>query len=884
MTDKQTPLIKQYNRIKQKHPDTILLFRLGDFFETFNDDAKVTSNVCGIALTKRNNGAAGDMPLAGFPHHQLDNYLPKLVRAGYRVAVCEQLEDPKKAKGIVKRDVVEVVTPGAALYDKLLDSRQNNYLAAVHIDKIGLHTIAGIAFTDISTGEFFITECSLENLAEILETFAPKEIIFSKSVRETISKELDELSYKPAYTKLESWIFDAEFATEAIKSHFGTINLKGFGIDNQHVAIAAAGAVFYYLKETQRAELKQIRTIRHYNHSDFMLLDYATRRNLEISFSINDGNKHGSLIGILDETATPMGSRLLKKWLARPLTNIGQIQSRLDSVEHIIQSKLLDKLKHELVQIGDLERLLSKICTARANPRDLVSLKHSIGRMPDLKFILSSIHTSYLSLLGNELDTLDELYSLIDSTIIDEPTVQLGTGSIFKRGFNTQLDDYIDIKYNGKNWLNEFRDAERLKTNIPSLKVGFNNVFGYYIEISHVHRTKIPDHYERRQTLTNAERYITPELKEYEKKILTAEEKILELEQSLFADILDRIILFSDKIQNNASIIAQIDCLYSFASVSEKYQYVKPQIDDSDIIHITEGRHPVVERLLTIGETFQTNSILMDNSNEMIHIITGPNMAGKSCYLRQTALIVFMGQIGCFVPAKEAKYGVVDRIFTRVGAQDNITSGESTFLVEMQETANIINNASRKSLILLDEVGRGTATFDGISLAWAITEYIHNIIRAKTLFATHYHELNELADRYEQIANYKIDVIESNGKLLFTHKVKKGGTDHSFGIHVAQMAGLPQSIIDRAGEIMSNLEGTSTSDIAKDNLNNLNFVTNKTAEIKSSKRIPEQLAIFEIKDDALRAKILALDINKLSPLEALHILNELHNEVKRDSK
>lgn len=881
MTDKQTPLIKQYNRIKQKHPDTILLYRLGDFFETFNEDAKVTAKVCGIALTKRNNGTAGDMPLAGFPHHQLDNYLPKLVRAGYRVAVCEQLEDPKKAKGIVKRDVVEVVTPGAALYDKLLDSRQNNYLAAVHIDKIGLHTIAGLAFTDISTGEFFITECNLANLTEILETFAPKEIIYSKSVKDIISQELENLSYQPAHTKLESWIFDAEFAAEAITSHFGTLSLKGFGIDNQVTAIASSGAIFHYLKETQRAELKQIRSIRHFNHSEFMLLDYSTRRNLEISFSMNDGNKYGSLIGILDETATPMGSRLLKKWIAQPLTNIEQISSRLDSVELIIQHSLSDKLKHELTQIGDLERLLSKICTSRANPRDLVSLKHSIGRIPDLKLILSSVNDSYLNRLGNQLDILDELYSIIDKTIIDEPTVQLGTGSVFKTGYNNELDDYIEIKYNGKNWLNEYRDAEREKSNISSLKVGYTNVFGYYIEISHVHKSKVPDNYERRQTLTNAERYITPELKEYEKKILTAEERILELEQSLFAEILNRIILFSDKIQNNAFIIAQIDCLFSFALVSEKYQYVKPRIDDSDIININEGRHPVVERLLPIGESFQTNSILMDNTNEMIHIITGPNMAGKSCYLRQTALIVFIGQIGCFVPAKDASFGVVDRIFTRVGAQDNITAGESTFLVEMQETANIINNATRKSLILLDEVGRGTATFDGISLAWAITEYIHNIIRAKTLFATHYHELNELADRYAQIANYKIDVIESNGKLLFTHKVKKGGTDHSFGIHVAQLAGLPQAIIDRANEIMLNLEGTSSGEIGIDKSKS---VSTKTIQTKSSKRIPEQLAIFEIKDDALREKILALNINKLSPLEALHLLNEFHNEVKKDSK
>ncbi len=879
MASKQTPLTRQYTQIKNKYPDTVLLFRLGDFFETFNEDAVITSKVCGITLTKRNNGAAGEMPLAGFPHHQLDNYLPKLVRAGYRVAVCEQLEDPKRAKGIVRRDVVEVVTPGAALYDKLLDTKKNNYLAAVNLGKVRNYYYAGLAFTDISTGEFFVCETDITQIADIIESFAPAEILINKSFKSELLEIIDNLSYQPAVNKIEAWIFDDEFAREALTEQFGTLSLKGFGIEEFRIAVASAGCILHYLKETQKGTLKQIKTISSYNPSEYMLLDFATRRNLEITFSMQDNSKDGTLISILDKTATPMGGRLFKKWIAQPLIKLEQIKRRLEAVKLIINNSLLEGLKYELSQIGDIERLISKICTARANPRDVVSLKHSIGRIPELKNVLANMPKSELANLRDELDDLQEIYDLIDTTVLDDPSSQTGSGSVFRSGYNSDLDKYIEAKFSGKNWLADYKEKERDRTNIPSLKIGFNNVFGYYIEVSNAHKNKIPEDYQRKQTLTNAERYITPELKEFESKILNAEEKISELEQSLFAELLMKLALFTNQIQQNAFLIARIDSLYSFAVASVEYGYVEPSVDDSKIIEIDEGRHPVVERLLPIGEHFQTNSTLFAPDGDIIHIITGPNMAGKSCYLRQVGLIVFLAQIGCFVPAKKARIGIVDRIFTRVGAQDNITAGESTFLVEMQEAANIMNNATERSLILLDEVGRGTATFDGISIAWAITEYIHNKLSAKTLFATHYHELNELADRYENIANYKIDVREADGKLMFTHQVKKGGTDHSFGIHVAQMAGLPYDVIMRASEIMKTLEAAGT-DVEQNDVK-LKGVKTSVIETKKSKRIPSQLAIFEIKDDELRERILNLDINHITPLQALQILSEMHKDLRK---
>jgi len=880
--EKDTPLTRQYNQIKQKYPDTVLLFRLGDFFETFNEDAKITSKVCGITLTKRNNGAAGEMPLAGFPQHQLDNYLPKLVRAGYRVAVCEQLEDPKKAKGLVKRDVVEVVTPGVTLYDKILDHKLNNYICSVYLKQKGLFYNVGLSFADISTGEYSVSEFPLNKLSDVLESVHPAEIIISKAQKNEINNYLDKLSFKIAVTKFEPWIFDYEFAREALLAHFKTNTLKGFGIEDLTSGIAAAGAILYYIKETQNGKLDQLTKISLYNPSDYMLLDYATRKNLEITYSQYDNNRLGTLISILDRTKTSMGGRMLKKWITYPLLNLNAIRRRLESVRTLKNlDEIRNNLQNYLSQIADLERLSSKICNQKANPRDVVALKNSLKLIPQIKELIND-KSSYLKELTDGLMPLDQIVNLIEEAIIEEPSVQLGTGNVFFKSYNSELSSYLEAKHSGKKWIANFQEEEKKKTGIPSLKVGFNNVFGYYIDITNTHKDKVPPDYERKQTLTNSERYITKELKEIEQKMLEADEKILEIESSLFSELLMKISLNVEKIQKNAEIIAELDCLQSYSQTALENKYCEPEIDNSEIIEIVDGRHPVVEKLLPLGQSFTPNSTYLNPEKELIHIITGPNMSGKSCFLRQTALIILMGQIGSFVPARSAKFGLIDRIFTRVGAQDNITAGESTFLVEMQEAANIINNATEKSLILLDEIGRGTATFDGISIAWSITEYIHNVIRAKTLFATHYHELNELKNRYENIANYHVEVIETEGKIIFSHKVKPGGSNHSFGIHVAQMAGLPETIIKRANELLAVLEESSHSD-DNSQVKSLKKAKVEKFETKKQKRVPEQLAIFEIRDDFLREKLRSLDINNITPVEALHILSDLIIYAKKDS-
>ena len=881
--EKDTPLTRQYNQIKQKYPDTVLLFRLGDFFETFNDDAKITSKVCGITLTKRNNGAAGEMPLAGFPQHQLDNYLPKLVRAGYRVAVCEQLEDPKKAKGLVKRDVVEVVTPGVTLYDKILDHKLNNYVCAVYLKQKGLFYNVGLSFADISTGEYSVTEFPMNKLADVLESIHPAEIIISKSQKNEINSYLDKLSYKIAVTKFEPWIFDYEFAREALLSHFKTNTLKGFGIEDLMSGIAAAGAILYYIKETQNGKLDQLTKISLYNPSEYMLLDYATRKNLEITYSQSDDNRMSTLISILDRTKTSMGGRKLRKWINYPLLNLNEVKRRLECVRFFKNfDDVRINLQNYLSQIADLERLASKICNQKANPRDVVALKNSLKFIPQIKALIRDKNIILQELI-EKLVPLNHIVNLIQEAIIEEPSVQLGTGNVFRKNYNSELDSYLEAKHSGKKWISNFQEEEKKKTGIPSLKVGFNNVFGYYIDITNTHKDKVPPNYERKQTLTNSERYITKELKEIEQKMLEADEKIAEIESSLFSELLMKIVLNVDSIQQNAEIISELDCLQSYSQVAIDNKYCEPEIDNSDIIEIIDGRHPVVEKLLPLGQSFTPNSTFLNPEKELIHIITGPNMSGKSCYLRQTALIILLGQIGSFVPASSAKFGIVDRIFTRVGAQDNITSGESTFLVEMQEAANIINNATEKSLILLDEVGRGTATFDGISIAWSITEYIHNIIRAKTLFATHYHELNELKNRYDNIANYHVEVIETEGKIIFSHKVKPGGSNHSFGIHVAQMAGLPDTIIQRANELLAILEESSKS-ADESQVKALKKAKVEKFETKKQKRVPEQLAIFEIRDDFLREKLRSMDINNVTPVEALQILSDLIIYAKKESK
>ncbi len=881
MKEKQTPLMRQYNQIKNSYPDTILFFRLGDFFETFNDDAVTTAKVCGITLTKRNNGAAGDCPLAGFPHHQLDAYLPKLVRAGYRVAVCDQLEDPKQSRGIVRRGVTEVVTPGVALYDKLLDSRKNNYLASIVFDDSGRTNLVGFACLDISTAEFFSGEFQEEELLEVISTFNPAEILIQKSQKTKLAISLADLNYEPAITKLDSWVFEIDFGREGLIGHFKTSNLKGFGIENLSFGIAAAGAVLYYINETQKGHLNHITSISLLNRSKYMMLDYATRRNLEITFSYSDFNKEGTLISILDKTKTAMGGRLFKKWITRPLRDLNIIKFRLEAVKKFVSShSILQSLRLNLSEIGDLERLISKTSTGRATPRDVIALKNSLKKIPIIKDLLLELNSESLNKINSNISKLDNLVLLINTALVDEPSVQLGTANVFKENYSKELDSYIDAKYSGKNWVSNYRETERESSGIPSLKVGFNSVFGYYIEITKTHKDKVPQHYERKQTLTNSERYTTPELKEIEEKILNAEEKIGELEQILFNKLRNEISQFTKEVQSDAYYIATLDCLQSFAQSAIDYNYTEPEIDNSDKIEIIDGRHPVVEQLLDIGTSFTPNNTKMDTKSEQIHILTGPNMSGKSCYLRQVGLIVLLGQIGSFVPAKSAKFGIVDRIFTRVGAQDNITAGESTFLVEMQEAANIMNNATQKSLILLDEIGRGTATFDGLSLAWAITEYIHTQIRAKTLFATHYHELNELESRYERIINYKVEVIEAGDTIVFKHKVLKGASDHSFGIHVAQMAGLPNAIIDRAFIILRAFEKKDNSKTSMDN------IKSKKADltlIETTKLldIPEQLSIFELRDDPLREQIVRLDLENITPIEAMKILSEMQKKAKK---
>ncbi|GAB1429526.1 DNA mismatch repair protein MutS [Ignavibacteria bacterium] len=873
MAEKQTPLMRQYHQIKKKNPDAVLLFRMGDFFETFEDDAVITARVCGITLTKRNNGDAGETPLAGFPHHQLDSYLPKLVRAGYRVAVCEQLEDPKLARGIVRRDVVEVVTPGVALNDKLLDAKRNNYLAAILLqtERDG-RVWAGLACADISTGEFFCAELPASELAAVLETLAPAEIIISKPQYNAVTGLLARLPEQPATTRLDEWIFESDFARETLLRHFKTLSLKGFGIDTFTVGVSVAGAALHYISETQRGAAQQIRSVSAFNPSEYMTLDHATRRNLEITFSMRDAGREGTLIEILDKTCSPMGSRLFKKWIARPLRKLEIISRRLDAVRALRNSDKLEDLRRFLRETGDLERLIAKTCAGKAGPRDLVSLKNGLQKTREIQSLI--LNESSLSDLARGIEPPDEAINRISAALIDDPAAAVGAGSIFRDGFCRELDELRDALYSGKNWILDYQQSERDASGISSLKVGFNNVFGYYIEISNTHKSKTPERYTRKQTTANAERYITPELKEIETKILTAEERIGEVESRLFSELRSETAAFTEAVQKTAASIAALDCLQSFAQAAAEYNYTEPIIEESERLEIVGGRHPVVERLLPVGESFNANSTTLDSDCEQIHIITGPNMSGKSCYLRQVGLIVLLAQIGSFVPAERAHIGLIDRIFTRVGAQDNIVAGESTFLVEMQESANILNNATRKSLILLDEVGRGTATFDGISIAWAIAEHIHEHIGAKTLFATHYHELNRLAELFARIENYKVEVREVENSVIFSHRVVRGSTDHSFGIHVAQMAGLPRAVVHRAGEILRQLEGG-------DNSAQLNI---RAVNIPSSPNVTEQtgqLSIFEIRDDALRAKIAAINPDLMTPLQALQTLSDIVNDVKK---
>jgi DNA mismatch repair protein MutS len=843
---------------------------MGDFFETFEEDAKIASKVLGITLTKRGgNGTTDDTPLAGFPHHALDTYLPKLVRAGYRVAICEQMENPKFAKGIVKREVIEVVTPGVAFSDKLLDHKRNNYLLGICIKD----SIAGISFCDISTGEFYTFEIPSSQIQQQIETINPAEILIQKRDKDFLTGLITKNNPSVKITKLDDWIFNYEYAKELLIMQFKTINLKGFGIESLITGIISCGAVMNYLQETQKANLSHLQSVSVYNPSEYMNLDHATKRNLEITFSMHEGGREGSLISILDKTETAMGGRLLKKWLSAPLIKLEPVLKRQQSVEELVaNSGIRRKVIEELKEIGDLERLISKVCTGRANPRDVVNIKTSLKKIPVIKELLSSTSGKTLIQISSNLKELENLIAKIEGAIVDSPPLSLTDGGVIKNGFSPELDELRDISLHGKDWIANLQKTEREKTGISSLKVNFNKVFGYYIEISNANKDKIPADYIRKQTLVNHERYITPELKTYEDKILNAEEKTYDLESQLFNEIRLTIADEAEAIQQNARLIAMIDCFVSLAECAVQYNYVKPDIDDGEEIEIVEGRHPVVERILPPGEKYAPNNCSLNNSKDQIIILTGPNMAGKSVYLRQIGLIVLLAQIGSFVPAKSAKIGIVDRIFTRVGASDNITAGESTFLVEMQEAANIINNATSRSLIILDEIGRGTSTFDGISIAWAITEYLHEnpVIAAKTLFATHYHELNEMAEIFPRIRNYKVEVREYDDKVIFLHKVSPGRADHSYGIQVAQMAGLPVFITNRAKEILQNLESKELTpyEIKKERLKKMKNETDN------------QISLFEVKDDKLRNEISEIEINNLTPMEALNKLSELKKRIQ----
>lgn len=867
-----TPLMTQYYKIKEKNPDTILLFRVGDFFETFDEDAKLASKVLGITLTKRSNGAAGEVPLAGFPHHAIDSYLPKLVRSGYRVAVCEQTEDPKQAKGIVKRDVIEVVTPGVALSDKLLDHKKNNYLLSIYLKS----EIAGLSFCDISTGEYFAYEVHQRDLENQFGLINPSEILISKKQKTILEPIIEKTFDSVRVTKIDEWIFNYDYANDILKDQFNTKTLKGFGVENLDAGLVAAGSVLNYLRDTQKANLSHINKIARYNPSDYMQLDFATKRNLEITFTMQEGTREGSLISILDKTETAMGGRMLKKWITAPLRKLEPILQRQECVNELYENKSLRKnLKNELKEIGDLERLISRVCTGRATPREIVNVKLSLKKIPLLKQLLDQSKTETLKAIHDKLDELEKLVERVEDSISDEPPLSVSDGNVIREGFSPELDELRDLSTNAKTWIANLQKTERERTGISSLKVNYNKVFGYYLDVSNTHKDKVPDNYIRKQTLVNSERYITPELKEYEDKILNAQENILKLESTLFDQIRKEVAAETETIQQNANLIAMLDCYASFAETAEQYNYTKPLIDESNVIDIKEGRHPVVERILPPGEKFTPNHCKLSNEENQIVILTGPNMAGKSVYLRQIGLIILLAQIGGFVPAKEAAIGLVDRIFTRVGASDNIAAGESTFLVEMQEAANILNHATEKSLILLDEIGRGTSTFDGISIAWAITEYIHENpnAAAKTLFATHYHELNEMASIFPRIKNYKVEVREYDDKVIFLHKVSAGGADHSYGIQVAQMAGLPEFVTKRAKEILFNLEDKELTphEIKKQKLR------------KFKEQDDMQINMFEVKDDRLRKEITDISLEGLTPIEALNKLNELQKKIKDDN-
>ena len=855
---KETPLMTQYNGIKAKYPDAILLFRVGDFYETFGEDAIRAARILGIVLTSRANGSS-KIELAGFPHHSLDTYLPKLVRSGCRVAICDQLEDPKLTKTIVKRGVTELVTPGVSYNDKTLDLRSNNFLASIHMEKDN----AGIAFLDVSTGEFLAAEGSWDYVNKLLQSFSPSEVIYQKQHKADFTRRFADSFF--TFT-LEDWVFTKTYTEDLLLNHFGTKSLKGFGVDKLDLGIVAAGAALHYLNETQHNKVSHISAITRIEEDRYVWMDNFTIRNLELIQS--SGINGVSLLDILDQTTSPMGARMLRRWLVLPLKEKKAIQDRLNIVEYFSENSIVsDELSLQIKQMGDLERLISKVATARICPREVVQLKRALNAIvPVVEYCKKSGNKS-LKALAAQLNPCDLVREKIQNELKDEAPVQIVKGNVIASGVSQELDELRALSTSAKEYLEQIRVREAEASGITSLKIAFNNVFGFYLEVRNSHKDKVPQEWIRKQTLVNAERYITEELKELEVKILSANDKILSLEQALFNDIVASLMDYIQVVQRNSQLIARVDVLLSFAKIAKYNDYTKPILDDSFALDIKEGRHPVIEKQLPIGESYVSNNVYLDNDTQQIIMITGPNMSGKSALLRQTALIVLMAQMGSFVPAKAASIGLVDKIFTRVGASDNISLGESTFMVEMNETASILNNVSNRSLILLDEIGRGTSTYDGISIAWAIAEYLHeNKFKAKTLFATHYHELNEMTETFDRIKNFNVSVKEIGKKILFLRKLKPGGSAHSFGIHVAKMAGMPNSLINRANDILLHLEKSHSSE----------ELTSKAKTISMESDM--QLSFFKLDDPALeriRDEIIKTDINTLTPVEALLKLNEI---------
>ncbi|WP_291077464.1 DNA mismatch repair protein MutS [Empedobacter sp. UBA5528] len=862
-TIKETPLMQQYNTIKAKYPGALLLFRVGDFYETFGEDAVKAASILGIVLTKRANGSASHIELAGFPHHSLDTYLPKLVRAGQRVAICDQLEDPKTVKTIVKRGVTELVTPGVSYNDNILQQKASNYLASLHYDKNSI----GLALLDISTGEFMAAQGNSGYIDKLLQGFKPSEIILAKTKVREFTEAFGEHFYTYA---LDEWVYTGDYGQETLLKHFDVKSLKGFGIERLNAAIVASGVALHYLNETEHRSLQHISSIGRIEEERYMWLDRFTIRNLELVGSNNENAL--TLIDVLDHTCSPMGARLLRKWIVMPLKEIKPVEDRLNVVDFLLKhTDLRQSLTNEFKQIGDLERLISKIGLQRANPREVCQLKKALYAVEKIKSLCEVSGNESLKITAEQLNCCTYIRNRVEKELHPEPPVLLNKGGVMADGINEELDRLRKIAFGGKDYLVEIQRREAAATGIPSLKVAFNNVFGYYLEVTNSHKDKVPAEWIRKQTLVNAERYITPELKEYEEQILGAEEKIHVLETKLYSELVYALMEYIKPVQLNAQLIAQLDVLLCFSAVSEKNYYTKPVINTGNAINIKGGRHPVIERNLPIGEDYITNDVYLDSDTQQIIIITGPNMSGKSALLRQTGLIVLMAQIGCFVPATQASIGIVDKLFTRVGASDNLSSGESTFMVEMNETASILNNISDKSLILLDEIGRGTSTYDGISIAWSIAEYLHNhpSAKAKTLFATHYHELNELTNSFSRIKNFNVSIKEVGNKVIFLRKLVPGGSEHSFGIHVAKMAGMPKRVVDRANDVLKILEATKTDE----------GISNKTEKITQDNM---QLSFFQLDDpilDSIREEILNTDINTLTPVEALMKLNEIKKKL-----